>query len=387
MKKLGPAWTERSRPPAGYFTKKTAKAAVDAILTDLRRGTMPDPGDKSGKSFGDAVAEWLRYVEDEKGRRPSTVRDYRNTAKAALLPEFGDDTPLEAITDERIDAYRTRLLSENTLSRRSIQKHLVLLSGILKRAKALKWIRENPADLVERVNVRRSGEFNVLSVAQVEAVARKADGMYGAAIIVAAYTGLRAGELRALRWRDVDFANATIHVRRNMPTHGEEDAPKSGLIRSTLLMDDAARALDDLSRRELFTGPDDRVFPHETGGMVGENAMRDALYEAMKAAKIYRQGAQFSGRGFTFHDLRHTFGTLAAKVFPLADVQAWMGHRQIQTTMIYVHSVPKHDAAQRFTQAIKDELELASVSRDVSRTAENQEQPSEPTGTEYAPAA
>jgi integrase len=45
------------------------------------------------------------------------------------------------------------------------------------------------------------------------------------------------------------------------------------------------------------------------------------------------------------HDLRHTFGTLAVRVFPLSDVQVFMGHADIATTMIYVHHVPQHDAA------------------------------------------
>ena len=49
------------------------------------------------------------------------------------------------------------------------------------------------------------------------------------------------------------------------------------------------------------------------------------------------------------HDLRHTFGTLAVQGFPLTDVQAFMGHANIETTMIYVHHVPQHDAADRFT--------------------------------------
>jgi integrase len=51
------------------------------------------------------------------------------------------------------------------------------------------------------------------------------------------------------------------------------------------------------------------------------------------------------------YDLRHTFGTLAVRRNPLTDVQAWMGHRSITTTMRYVHYVPQHDAAARLTAA------------------------------------
>jgi integrase len=351
QKRLGPAWTERSRPPAGYFTRKTAQAALDALLTDVRRGAAPDPDDRTGKTFADAVAAWLHYVEHDKARRASTVRGYRNVGNI-LNEEFGAETALEEITTERIDAYRRRLLDDGKVTRRTIQQRMVLLHGLLRRAQANRWIPENPADGVERVNVPRSDEFNVLTVEQVEAVAREAESMFAAAIIVAAFTGLRTGELRALRWRDVDFLGATVRVVRNMPTGGEEGAPKSGKGRSVPLIDQAARELDRLSRREHFTGPDDRVFAGPTGGMLGEDALRDALYEAMEGAGIDRKGFP-AKTGFVFHDLRHTFGTLGARVFPLHDLQAFMGHASITTTMIYAHSVPRNDAAQRFASAVE----------------------------------
>ena len=129
QKRIGPAWNERSKPPAGFFTRRTAQAVLDALLTDLRRGEIPDPGASSGKTSGDAIAEWLRYVEHEKARRPSTIRDYRNAANGQFLPEFGADTPLEKITEEQIDAYRQQLLSEGKLSRRTIQKHMVFCTA------------------------------------------------------------------------------------------------------------------------------------------------------------------------------------------------------------------------------------------------------------------
>lgn len=167
-------------------------------------------------TFGEACAEWLRYVEQERRRARSTVRDYRNAVDGPLTAEFGADTPLEAITAERVDRYRERLLREGRLSPRTIQKLLVLLHGIFKRAKRRGWIAANPVADAERVSVKRSGEFSVLSPTEVEALARAAASEQDAAIFtVAAFTGLRLGELRALRWMDVDFAGRVVHVRRN----------------------------------------------------------------------------------------------------------------------------------------------------------------------------
>ena len=65
----------------------------------------------------------------------------------------------------------------------------------------------------------------------------------------------------------------------------------------------------------------------------------------MKAANIDRDRG--TGKLFVFHDLRRTFGTLAVQAFPLSDVQAYMGHADIATTMVYVHHTPQHAAADR----------------------------------------
>ena len=61
-------------------------------------------------------------------------------------------------------------------------------------------------------------------------------------------------------------------------------------------------------------------------------------------------------RGDVFYLRRHTFGTLAVRVFPLSDVMAYIGHANIQTTMRYAHHVPKVDAAKRFSEAIEQAM-------------------------------
>jgi len=349
QKKLGPAWTERGRPPAGYFTRRTAEEALQAILTDARRGLL-DGEERSGVTFGEAVEEWLRYVEFDRKRKPSTVADYRNVANGALLKEFGRDTPLESIDAARVERYRARLLAERRLSDRSINKLLVALHGVFRRAQRAFGSASNPVASVDRQPVRRSGDFAVLEPAEVMALARAAASEQDAAIyIVAAFTGLRMGELRALRWRDVDFARHLVHVRRSI-ARDEEAEPKSGKVRSVPLIEAAARELDKLSRREHFTDPDDRVFPDEVGGPFNDDALRRRFYTALTAAGIDRNRG--TGSLLRFHDLRHSFGTLAVQAFPLSDVRAYMGHADIQTTMLYVHHVPQQDAAQRLSSLV-----------------------------------
>jgi integrase len=128
-----------------------------------------------------------------------------------------------------------------------------------------------------------------------------------------------------------------VHVRRSF-TYGNEGMPKSGKVRSVPLIDQAARALDGLSRREHFSDVDELVFVNTVGGVVDDSKLRRRYYRALDQAGLRR---------LTFHSLRHTFGTLAVQAFPLTDVKAYMGHADIKTTMIYVHHVPRHDAADR----------------------------------------
>ncbi len=248
------------------------------LLTDAERGTLA--GVERRTANGEDATRRVRGVaavrRDDKQLAESTLRDYRNVVNGYLLPALGADTPLEKITTQRLDALREQLLADSRLSRRSVQKVMVLLHGVLKRAKRRGWIPANPAEDTERVRLRRSGDFNVLSPVEIEAVARAAESEQDRAVFtVAAFTGLRLGELRALRWGDVDFTGRAILVRRNLPSHGVERAPKSGKVRSVPRIDQAARELDRLSRRGDFTAGDDRVFVSPTGDVIDDGPLRE----------------------------------------------------------------------------------------------------------------
>jgi integrase len=341
---LGRVWTGRGRPIAGYLTKRSAQEALDTILADARRGQLVGPvRPTGGVTFADAAAEWLRYVEEDRRRRPSTLRDYRIVVDKVLVPALGH-APLDAITSGHIDAFRSGLVAEGRLSARTINKYLALIHGILKRAQRVYGLSANAAAGVDRQPARRSGDFDVLSAAEVEALIRAAGSPQDAALFAtAAYAGLRLGELRALRWRDVDFTKRLVHVRRAY-VERSEGVPKSGRVRSVPMIDQVARALDELSRREWFTRDQDLVFCNDVGEYMDDSALRRRFYDARRRAGLKR---------IRFHDLRHTFGTLAVQVFPLSDVKAYMGHADIATTMIYVHHVPQLDAAEKLSRALR----------------------------------
>lgn len=128
------------------------------------------------------------------------------------------------------------MIAEGRLSNRVIVRHLTVLHGIFKRAARVWGLNRNPAsaDLVERPRVTYSGEFDTYTGEEVELLAVHADdGQDAAGYRVAAYTGLRQGELLGLRWRDVDLVAGLVHVRRNF-TDGREKVPEgqAGAVRA-----------------------------------------------------------------------------------------------------------------------------------------------------------
>ena len=93
------------------------------------------------------------------------------------------------------------------------------------------------------------------------------------------------------------------------------------------------------------------MFCNATGDHVDEDRTREAFYAALTGAGLGDRRA--GAKPIVFHDLRHTFGTLAVEAWPLHDVQAYMGHADIQTTMVYVHHVPKVAAADALTRIVE----------------------------------
>jgi integrase len=307
QKKLGPAWGERGRPPAGYFTKRSAEEWLRDALDEARRGTLAGMV-VTGATFADAVAEFLRHAEEERQLKPSTLRGYRSIMDAHLIPAFGKRA-LEKITSAEIEQWRAELTrverigknedrksaadsargaSGQPLTNNSKNHILVLLHGVFERACKAYGLPVNPVSSIERHPVRLSGDIQVFSPDEVWALVRSTKSEQdGALFLTAAFTGLRMGELIALRWRDVDFKGSVVRVRASR-TVGALTTPKSGKVRSVPLAPDVAKALKMLSERKLFVAEDDLVFVGEDGDFLDDSALRRRYKAALKAASYTR---------------------------------------------------------------------------------------------------
>lgn len=126
---------------------------------------------------------------------------------------------------------------------------------------------------------------------------------------------------------------------------GVESSTKSGHVRRVPLPDQAAAALDRVSRREDFTGHDEFVFVNALGRPLDGSALRRRFKLARDAAGL---------RPLRFHDLRHTYGSLlAAGGVDLVTIQSAMGHSALATTSRYLHAKRAIEEAQVFTRAFE----------------------------------
>ncbi len=344
-------WVPRTKEacPPGFLTEKDAEKALRGLLAKIESGEIPDPGaapavdGATGPTFRDAAGEYLRYVEEVRQIGVKTVADYRGVIEGYLLDEFGD-LALEAVTPDLIDTYKEQLIADGKLSNRTIVRHLTVLHGVFKRAKRKWGLAENPAaaDMVERPRVTYTGEFDTFDRDEVELLASVAESDQDAAIFrTAAFTGLRQGELLALRWGDIDFLSGLLHVRRNF-TGGVEKVPKGKRVRSVPMMPDVIDTLAALKEREHFTGDEDLVFPSEVGSHLDHFALRKRFYAALEAGGLRR---------IRFHDLRHCFGTAAIQKLDPFAVQSYMGHQHYSTTQRYLHHKPRREDAVALAEA------------------------------------
>ncbi|MGH2914360.1 MAG: tyrosine-type recombinase/integrase [Solirubrobacteraceae bacterium] len=361
-KVLGRAWAQSSgrrtargaiiwhaadgpKPDPSYLTPKEAQARLRGVL-EHEAARRPTARNAHGAqvTFSDAAEAWLLHGQRHRNLKRSTLRDYRQTLDAYLLPAPDDDasettcgragfatTPLSELHPAAVKRWYDGLPYGRTS-----EKLLTIVRAILSHARAQGWVTENPTATLERHPVRYSGDYDFYSRSEIDSLVAAAASQQDAAIyLAAALTGLRRGELVALRWRDVDFPGQAIRVRANY-SFGELVVPKSGKVRSVPMVPEVAAALEALADRPLFRTDLDPVFVSPSGGHMDASALRRRY-----AAAAARAGL----RALPFHSLRHFFGSMAVNRASLVQVQSWMGHSHIQTTARYLHAKSHADDA------------------------------------------
>jgi integrase len=389
------AWTRRKgRVREGYLDERRAHvAAAELVAAYVEQADNEERTDRerraAGVTFREVAQAYLSWLQDVKGAKPATLLNHRSVLAEPGIPyKRGEgvtrghvmkalgDLPAAKITTRDVEAVLATV-SATDASARTINKHRAIIGAIF--AYGIKastfGLPANPAREADKRREPHRGALVFYSVEEVEALARAlADGRHREAsthevseqerdarhaedqqdaemVRVSAYAGLRLGELLALRWRDVNFAGHALTVGRAMSA-GVESSTKSGRVRRLPLPDQAAAALDRMSRREDFTGADERVFCNPLGRTLDPSALRRRYRRAQAAAGL---------RALRWHDLRHTYGSLlAAAGVDLVTIQAAMGHSALATTGRYLHARPAADQAEVFTRAFESRPQAAA---------------------------
>ena len=327
-RKLGP------KRPAGSREGLTAAQAERELR---RRIDSERPVLRSRLTVTTAAQRYLEHLENVLERKPTTLGDYRSMLNKHLEPFF-EERPLERIDADQIRRYLAAKKRDG-LATKTITNQLVFLHGLFSYAVKRGWVSANPVASVDRPRAPVvDPDIRYLDLSELEALLRAvADDDFGstdrALYLTAAMTGLRQGELIALRWSDVDWQAARIRVRRNF-TRQAFGTPKSKRSsRSVPMADRVAGELERHFKRSAFDAEEDLVFCHpHTGHPLDASRLRRRYKQALKSAAL---------RPVRFHDLRHTFGThCAAAGVPMRTLQEWMGHRDIKTTLIYADYAP-----------------------------------------------
>ncbi|MDI3284723.1 site-specific integrase [Polyangium sp. 15x6] len=297
----------------------------------------PPPASPQSFTFREAV-ELFRATKAITKLKRTTRRSYEVSFESELLPRFADMPAAEVdfVKVTKLDADLVKAGLEPS-SRRNIQ---VALRSVLRCAVEAGQLAAMP----KLPKLPKVGQKVVQppSVEDVELVLGLAYSAARMALTLAADAGLRAGEIRGLRWMDVDLDAGLLIVRQTI-YGGEVDTPKSGHERTLPLTTRLARMLREAAAKPHE--PTDPVSPSSRGTVWGESSLLHAFQRVLAKAKLPKS---------RLHDLRHFFVTRCFRIGADAPtVQALAGHQHLSVTQRYAHTneVAKRGVIERLSLA------------------------------------
>jgi site-specific recombinase XerD len=369
-RRLGPAWIERGeqkkagecrrtrhagwvkrrgRPAEDHLTEDAAVALIPAAMQEYtaeqaRAREQRSRDEQHEASFEEIAMAWLQHRINVVGIKRSTINHYRTmllrpedepkkrgrAPRARIMAKFAGRSAA-SITTREITRWLNELDRDPLLSARSVNQHRGVLYSIYAYAcrEDTFGLSENPVSKTEKRREADPAEIVTYTPAEVEAIAREA-------------------QRGAHRENRLKLTEAEIETRVG---EDEQDA----CLRSVPLADQPAQALARLSQRAMFTRPGDLVFCSRTGEHLDASALRRRYKAARDKAAKHNRDLPI----LRFHDLRHTFGTLAAQGFDLVNVQAMMGHADSRTTARYLHARPAAEDAVKLTSIFAKDMPSA----------------------------
>ncbi len=312
--------------------KKLKKALDESQKLDFTR---------TGKyTVSQWMEEWFENVCKIKVR-PSSHQTYRGYIDHHITPYIGK-IPIEKLSTMDLQKLYRKLMDKGRVERieskkqpkglgpKTVRNVMQVISSAMDFAVAQKIITDNPCKAVELPKVEKQ-EMQTIPAEQLQAflMEAKASGVYEMYYIELS-TGLRRGELLGLKWSDIDWNNGIITVRRQVArVNGEiTEAPlktKNSYRRVSI----SPQAIEVLKTQKAKTNSE-YIFPSPTGGPVSPDSVNNMLKRVLARAGIPK---------VRFHDLRHTFATIALQNgVDIKTVSSILGHFSAGFTLdTYAH--------------------------------------------------
>ena len=318
-------------------TRVEVKEKLDKAIQDSKKLDFSQYGEYT-------VGEWMDIWYDayaEVKVRASSHQTYRGYIEHHIKPYIGD-IKLEKLTPLDLQQLYKRLLTEGRvdrieskkqpkgLSAKTVRNINQIISSAMKLAVMQKLILSNPTEGCVMPKVEHQ-EMHTLTADQLGAFLNeaKASGVYNLYYLDLA-TGLRRGELLGLKWEDIDLDIGVIHVKRQVGriegVIKELPLKTKNAYRNISIGADAIAMLKEMKEKKVS----EYVFPSPTGGPISPDSVMKMLRRVLKRAGL---------PAIRFHDLRHTFATLALQNgVDIKTVSGMLGHFSAGFTLdTYAH--------------------------------------------------
>jgi integrase len=327
-----------------------AARAADQRLRDLIDQQAPSRSDGVGSTFGQLLDQWLEEC-DRMDLSPTTLRTYRSQIERTIRPSLGKVT-LTRLTAKNLDALYGAMKDAGK-SPKTIRNHHAIISAALHQAVRWGWVRSNVAEMAKppRVLQKQVHAPSLDVVREVIEAAERRDPRLAPLLMLAALTGMRRGELCALRWADVDFDAGMLTVN-----HSVVVAPKGLVVKTTKSNRDRIVALDSVAIALLEQHRSKAVqWISQTRGELSADAFVFSPYvEATKPFRpdnvtsfFIRVRNEVGAPTVRLHDLRHFTATqLIGAGVDVRTVAGRLGHSDPSVTLrVYSHALEERDRA------------------------------------------
>jgi integrase len=353
--------TRGHRRSKQFHRKKDAEAWLTQAAWQVTQGThTPDSQSVTVKQAGNI---WIAKAGADRLER-ATIENYRRVLDRHIVPFIGAER-LSRLTMPAVRAFADDLLKNR--SRPTATRALHHLRMILTEAQRRGLVAQNVAAGVRIGKAAREKEPVVIpSKAELQAMINASDDNLRPLVITAIFTGLRASELRGLRWSDVDLKKGTVTVSQRADRFNVIGPPKSAAGWRTIPLPPVA--VTELKKWKLAC-PNSELglaFPAKEGGVLHyRNFMRRQFHPMQIAAgvivdtgKTDANGAPIVEAKYSLHALRHAAASAWIKQrIDLKRLQSWMGHSSIQVTLnIYGHLIEDDSGDAALAAAAQREL-------------------------------